>query len=75
MTQRQAQNELQEIERIANAILRGDKIYEIRTSDVYNYMKLHGMKLPKGQTCGTHYQQRSYALIKARELFNNQINK
>lgn len=59
MTQRQAQNELQEIERIANAILRQDNEYK-------------GIKLPKGQTCGTHYQQRSYALIKARELFNNQ---
>ncbi len=70
MTQQQAQKELQEIERIANAILRGDKTYEIRTSDVYNYMKLHGMKLPRGQRCGTYYQQRSYAMIKARELFN-----
>ena len=61
MTQQQAQTELQEIERIANGILRGDTIYSSKDMVI---------SLPKGQRCGTHYQQRSYALIKARELFN-----
>ena len=72
MTQQQAQNELQEIERIADAILRGDKYYQIRISSYSTFYNLHGIKLPKGQRCGTYYQQRSYALIKAREIFNNQ---
>ena len=57
MTQQQAQTELQEIERIAQAILNQQTDYK-------------GIELPRGQRCGTHYQQRSYALIKARELFN-----
>ena len=57
MTQQQAQTELQEIERIAQAILNQQTEYK-------------GIELPKGQRCGTHYQQRSYAMIKARELFN-----
>ncbi len=64
MTQQQAQTELQEIERIAQAILNQQTDYK-------------GIELPRGQRCGTHYQQKSYALIKARELieFNNQLNK
>ena len=66
MTQEQAQTELQEIERIANGILRGDTIYGSKDMVI---------SLPKGQRCGTHYQQKSYALIKARELFNNVTNK
>jgi len=75
MTQQQAQTELQEIEKIADAILRGDKYFDGSRCDKYgrlfiDYTNLHGMELPKGQRCGTHYQQRSYALIKARELFN-----
>jgi len=57
MTQQQAQTELQEIERIAQAILNQQTDYK-------------GIELPRGQRCGTHYQQKSYALIKARELFN-----
>ena len=57
MTQQQAQTELQEIERIAQAILNQQTNYK-------------GIELPRGQRCGTHYQQKSYALIKARELFN-----
>jgi hypothetical protein len=57
MTQQQAQTELQEIDRIAQAILNQQTEYK-------------GIELPRGQRCGTHYQQRSYALIKARELFN-----
>ena len=57
MTQQQTQTELQEIEKIADAILNQQTEY-------------NGIKLPKGQRCGTYYQQRSYALIKARELFN-----
>ena len=57
MTQQQAQTEMQEIERIAQAILNQQTEYK-------------GIELPRGQRCGTHYQQRSYALIKARELFN-----
>ena len=57
MTQQQAQTELQEIEKIAQAILNQQTEYK-------------GIELPRGQRCGTHYQQRSYALIKARELFN-----
>ena len=57
MTQQQAQKELQDIERIAQAILNQQTEYK-------------GIKLPKGQRCGTYYQQRSYAMIKARELFN-----
>ncbi|QDP57456.1 MAG: hypothetical protein Unbinned2299contig1000_57 [Prokaryotic dsDNA virus sp.] len=61
MTQQQAQKELQEIERIANGILRGDTIYGSKDMVI---------KLPRGQRCGTYYQQRSYAMIKARELFN-----
>ena len=59
MTQQQAQKELQEIERIAEAILPQETEYK-------------GIELPRGQRCGTHYQQRSYAMIKARELFNQQ---
>ena len=59
MTQQQAQKELQEIERIAEAILTQETEYK-------------GIELPRGQRCGTHYQQRSYAMIKARELFNQQ---
>jgi hypothetical protein len=55
MTQQQAQTELQEIEKIAQAILNQQTEY-------------NGIKLPKGQRCGTYYQQRSYALIKAREV-------
>jgi len=68
MTQQQAQKELQEIERIADAILKGDTIYckEDITPDNLHMV----ISLPRGQRCGTHYQQRSYALIKARELFN-----
>ena len=66
MTQQQAQTELQEIERIANGILRGDTIYGSKDMVI---------SLPRGQRCGTHYQQKSYALIKARELFNNATNK
>lgn len=62
MTQQQAQTELQEIERIAQAILNQQTNYK-------------GIELPRGQRCGTHYQQKSYALIKARELFNNATNK
>jgi len=62
MTQQQAQTELQEIERIAQAILNQQTNYK-------------GMELPRGQRCGTHYQQKSYALIKARELFNNATKK
>jgi len=62
MTQQQAQTELQEIERIAQAILNQQTDYK-------------GIELPRGQRCGTHYQQKSYALIKARELFNNATNK
>ena len=61
MTQQQAQKELQEIERIANGILRGDTIYGSKDMVI---------NLPRGQRCGTYYQQRSYAMIKARELFN-----
>ena len=57
MTQQQAQKELQDIEKIADAILNQQTEYK-------------GIELPRGQRCGTHYQQRSYALIKARELFN-----
>ncbi len=75
MTQQQAQKELQDIERIADAILRGDKYFNGSRYDEYgrlfiDYPNLHGMELPRGQRCGTYYQQRSYALIKARELFN-----
>ena len=47
---------VKEIEKIAQAILNQQTEYK-------------GIKLPKGQRCGTHYQQKSYALIKARELF------
>ena len=75
MTQQQAQKELQDIEKIAEAILRGDKYFDGSRYDeskrlFIDYPNLHGMELPRGQRCGTHYQQRSYALIKARELFN-----
>ena len=62
MTQQQAQTELQEIERIAQAILNQQTDYK-------------GIELPRGQRCGTYYQQRSYALIKARELFNQNKQK
>jgi hypothetical protein len=62
MTQQQAQTELQEIERIAQAILNQQKNYK-------------SIELPRGQKCGTHYQQKSYALIKAKKLFNNATNK
>tara|TARA_R100000781_G_C4062336_1_gene121472 strand:- start:111 stop:353 length:243 start_codon:yes stop_codon:yes gene_type:complete len=77
MTQQQAQKELQDIEKIAEAILRGDKYFDgsriscDKSKTLFiDYPNLHGMELPRGQRCGTHYQQRSYALIKARELFN-----
>ena len=62
MTQEQSQTELQEIEIIAQAILNQQTYYK-------------DIELPRGQRCGTLYQQRSYALIKARELFNNATNK
>ena len=77
MTQQQAQTELQEIERIADAILRGDKYYDGRENLRYDKSKIFALdiELPRGQRCGTHYQQKSYALIKARELFNNATNK
>ena len=77
MTQQQAQTELQDIEKIADAILRGDKYFDgsriscDKSKTLFiDYSNLHGMELPRGQRCGTYYQQRSYALIKARELFN-----
>jgi len=52
-----ATNEIQRIEKIARAILRGDKSYE-------------GIELPTGQKCGTEYQKKTYAMIKANELLN-----
>ena len=54
-----ATNELQQIERIAMAILRGEKSYK-------------GIELPAGQKQGTEYQKRTYAMIKANELINKQ---
>tara|TARA_R100001086_G_scaffold247563_1_gene182130 strand:- start:1116 stop:1313 length:198 start_codon:yes stop_codon:yes gene_type:complete len=61
MTQHQAQIELQEIEKIAEAITRGNK---------YHQITFHLVELPKGQRTGTYYQRKSYALIKAREIYN-----
>lgn len=52
-----ATNEIQRIEKVARAILRGDKSYE-------------GIELPRGQRCGTEYQKKTYAMIKANELLN-----
>jgi hypothetical protein len=31
------------------------------------------VKLPKCQNCGTYYQRKTYALIKAREIFHELI--
>tara|TARA_R100000655_G_scaffold23986_1_gene48168 strand:- start:508 stop:681 length:174 start_codon:yes stop_codon:yes gene_type:complete len=53
-------NELQQIEKIARAILRGEKSYK-------------GIELPASQKYGTDYQKKTYAMIKANELINKQL--
>ncbi len=50
-------NEIQRIEKMARAILRGEKSFD-------------GIELPTGQKCGTEYQKKTYAMIKANELLN-----
>ena len=58
--------ELQEIEKIANSIL----IQQETIEQQYYQTTFDLVKLPSGQRHGTYYQRKSYALIKAKEIYN-----
>ena len=58
--------ELQEIENIANLIL----IQQETREQQYSQTTFDLVKLPTGQRTGTYYQRKSYALIKAKEIYN-----
>ena len=58
--------ELQEIENIANLIL----IQQETREQQYYQTTIDLVKLPTGQRTGTYYQRKSYALIKAKEIYN-----
>ena len=65
MTQQQAQTELQEIERIANGILRGDTIYGSKDMLI---------SLPRGQRCGTLYKPKQIEIMGLQERSNKRKN-
>ena len=58
--------EQQEIEKIANLIL----IQQETREPQYYQTTFDLVKLPTGQRTGTYYQRKSYALIKAKEIYN-----
>ena len=55
------QEKLYHQRQIANAIQRGDKTYQITSTNLLE-------NLPTPQTCGTMTQQRTYAMDKAMQI-------
>jgi hypothetical protein len=55
------QEKLHHQRQIANAIQRGDKTYQITSTNLLE-------NLPTPQTCGTMTQQRTYAMDKAMQI-------
>lgn len=51
---------------IATAIMNNSPVYDLHLSDG----GVIGVQLPKPQTCGTHWQQLTYARMKAQQIMD-----
>jgi len=55
--------------------MRADIIFEIQEAILKKQKKYHDVELPRPQTSGTDYQNKSYAFKKAQEIFHKYFDK
>ena len=62
------QDKIHHTEKIADAIQRRDKYYDIVDTPITTFSRVRHISLPTPQKCGTMTQQRTYATGKAMEI-------